>query len=132
MADIRIGAKAKYKEHCGKPVYRVSYALLECKLTEKYPECNSRNNGVCLASHGCTQKRKETERLSQHDLNLRGLRNSRFWKCKLNGLIVLNGRKLTDEEARLVINKGIENGYGVLSEIPDETAEQWLTERGKQ
>lgn len=97
MSDIRIAAKAKYKTHCGKPVYRVSYALQECKLTEKFPECPSRNNGVCLAHDGCVMRRREEAK----DINLTVLKaNRNLWVRDLSGIFQLNGKKLTDSKAR--------------------------------
>lgn len=126
MSDIRIAAKAKYKTHCGKPVYRVSYALHECKLTEKYPECPSRNNGVCLAHDGCVMRRREEAK----DINLTVLKaNRNLWVRDLSGIFQLNGKKLTDSKARHIINRAIESGYTMLSEIPDSEAEQWLKEK---
>lgn len=65
------------------------------------------------------------------NLNLKGLRKSPFWKRNLTGYILLDGVKLMDCKVRLIIEKGIENGYKTLQDIPDEIARQWLNEQSK-
>nr|DAO79879.1 MAG TPA: hypothetical protein [Caudoviricetes sp.] len=52
-------------------------------------------------------------------INLVGLRNSSYWKKKLDGLFVVGERQLTDAEARKVVDYAINRGYTYSSEIPD-------------
>lgn len=63
---------------------------------------------------------------------LKGFRKSKWYKRDLSGWIELKGEKLSDTNVRLVINKGIENGYEELYDIPDELAEQWIKEKEKE
>ena len=61
------------------------------------------------------------------NLDLAGLKASVRWKKKkLSGLVELGGVALTDQQVRLVVERGLEKGYKTLHEIPDETAKEWL------
>lgn len=63
--------------------------------------------------------------------DLKGLRESNRWKRDLYGLVLLEDKKLKDEQVRSIVEKGIENGYETLYDIPDEIAKQWLKEQSK-
>lgn len=61
------------------------------------------------------------------NLNLIGLKNSKHWKRDLSGWIILGNKTLTDREVRIIVVNGIKNGYTTLHEIPDNTANGWLS-----
>ncbi len=65
------------------------------------------------------------------NLNLKGLRKSPSWKKNLTDYISLGDIGLRDCQVRLIVEKGIENGYETLHDIPDEIARQWLNEQSK-
>lgn len=65
------------------------------------------------------------------NLCLKGLRKSPSWKRNLTGYISLDNVELRDCQVRLIVEKGIENGYLTLHDIPDEIARQWLKEQSK-
>ena len=59
---------------------------------------------------------------------LEGFKESVFYRKNLKGFITLDNRDLTDSEVRLIVNRGIKEGYKDLYDIPDEVAEKWLEE----
>lgn len=63
--------------------------------------------------------------------DLKGLKESNRWKRDLYGFVLLEDKKLKDEQVRLIVEKGIENGYKTLYDIPDEIAKKWLKEQSK-
>lgn len=62
------------------------------------------------------------------NLDLVGFLESKHFKNdkKINGLIELNGRKLSSDEVRIIVRAAIQAGYTDLYSVPDEFAEQIL------
>lgn len=56
------------------------------------------------------------------NLNLKGFKSNCHNKL-MGGLIIHKGRHLPERETRILVNLGIEKGYELLSEIPDELAD---------
>lgn len=57
--------------------------------------------------------------------NLEGLKKF-AWKRNLKGFFVLNGRELSDNEVRRVVEYGIAKGYRTEADIPDDEVAQLL------
>lgn len=56
------------------------------------------------------------------DINLNGFKNNCGHKL-MGELITHNGRRMTESETRMAVNYGIEQGYELASEIPDEVVD---------
>lgn len=57
------------------------------------------------------------------NLDLKGYKNN-CHNMLMGDLIIHKGRRLTESETRKLVNYGIEKGYRLLSEIPDEVADR--------
>lgn len=56
------------------------------------------------------------------NLNLKGYKRN-FQNMLMGELIIHKGRRLTESETRKLVNYAIEQGYELLSEVPDEIAD---------
>lgn len=57
------------------------------------------------------------------DLNLKGYKNN-CANMLMGDLIIHKGRRMTESETRKLVNYSIEQGYKLLSEVPDEIADR--------
>jgi len=62
------------------------------------------------------------------NLDLIGFLESKHFKNdkKINGLIELNGRKLSSDKVRIVVRAAVQAGYTDFYSVPDKFAEQIL------
>ena len=58
-------------------------------------------------------------------VNLNGIK-IHAWRKDLTGLFIIDGRELSDKEARRIIRWGINKGYTYDSDIPDSEAKKVL------
>lgn len=56
------------------------------------------------------------------DINLKGFKNN-CGNQPMGDLIIHNGRRMTESETRMAVNYGIEQGYELASEMPDEVVD---------
>ncbi len=63
-------------------------------------------------------------------ISLKAFKSICFDQCPVDGLIVHNGRALTDSETRILVNYGIDKGYKTLTVIPKEIVDEICETRG--
>ncbi len=56
-------------------------------------------------------------------LNLKGFQRDFPYKA-VGGIIIHNGRCLTEEETRILVNYGVDKGYELADEIPNEIVDE--------
>lgn len=56
------------------------------------------------------------------DIDLKGFKDFYGDEC-MGGLIIHKGRVMAEHETRMAINWGIENGYELASQLPDEVVD---------
>ena len=61
------------------------------------------------------------------NINFVGLKNSPFWKRNLNGILITDGRELTDAEVRKVAEYAISHNKPTLDDLSDEDISKALS-----
>lgn len=57
-------------------------------------------------------------------IDLEGFKRNCFDRYPVDGLIIVDGRAMTDSETRILVNYGIEKGYETADQVPDEIVKE--------